>query len=477
MSDQNNLPEAEDTKTRVTAKVTPDTPGKKVPQIDLNAAPVPEAKKPANTMTGRTMKLQGLAGMAPKKPAVSPAPAAEPAPAAAPAAASDDTRTKRTVKLASLAAQPTVKNLDLNKPQAAAPAVSTSAAANTVTRRTQKLEALDTQDVVAMTEVAPSAVPDTQTRKAAKISAMAAQPAPQTVKPNSPAKHTVKVEGIMPASTAAPSVVPATVQIAGVAPATQSPVKPVDDVPKTIQVPGVAPATKSPVMPADNGPSTIQVAAPAEDTRTQAAAKVAPAEAPEKFKAGNVDDTVKLQRPAPKPVMPGSVAPATQSGGSAVGGIKLNKPKPVPKPAPKPAAEPAPAEAEKAEEKEAEAPKTAEPTGNLGKDQTPPKKRKGLKVNTDAIKDLGSSPAAAAGGAVPPPNMAVPGGAVPGKQVKESLGINIAFSFFGVLALLLLVFVALVATFDYLNIWQNKSTERIDLPIISEHVYSKINQK
>jgi hypothetical protein len=44
------------------------------------------------------------------------------------------------------------------------------------------------------------------------------------------------------------------------------------------------------------------------------------------------------------------------------------------------------------------------------------------------------------------------------------------------MALLLLVFVTLVATFDYLNIWKNKSTERVDLPIISEHVYCKLNQ-
>ena len=381
----------------------------------------------------------------------------------------------------------------MNKSQTAAPgatpaaAPASNAAANTVTRRTQKLEALDTQDVVAMTAVAPAAAPDTQTRKAAKISAMAAQPAPQAIKSNSPARHTVKVEGIGAGNVpAAAAPVPATVQLAGVAPATQSPVNPVDEVPETIQVPGVAPATKSPVVPVvDNGPGTIQVAAPAAavpaaDTKTRAATKVAPAVAPEKLKAGNVDDTVKLQRPAPRPVMPGSVAPATQGGTSAVGGIKLNKPKPVPKPAPKPAEKPVAEPAEKAEEKEAEVPKTAEPTGNLGKDQTPPKKRKGLKVNTDAIKDLGSSPAAAAPagvGVVPQNNVAGVGGAMPVKQIKESLAVNISFAFFGVLALVLLVFVALVAVFDYLNMWQNKSTERIDLPIISEHVYGKLNHK
>ncbi len=472
MADQNNLPEVEDTKTRVTAKISPDAPGKQAPQIDLNTS---QDKSPVNTMTGRTVKLQGLAGMAPVKPAVTTAPAAAPAPAA-----SGDTTTKRTVKLASLAAGPSIKTMDLSKPQATpapapaaapapAPAVKAPApAASTVTRRTQKLEALDTQDVVAMTETAPSAADDTQTRKASKISAIAAQPAPQAIN-LAGARQTVKVPGLAP--TVAPAASgPATVQLAGVAPATQSPVHPVDDVPQTIQVPGVAPATQSPVRPVEDAPSTIQIAAPADDTQTRAAKKVEPA--PAQFKAGNVDDTVKLQRPAPKPVMPGSVAPATQGGSPAAGGIKLNKPKPA---APKPAPAPAPVKEEKPEaEAEPEAAKPAEPTGNLGKDQTPPKKKKGLKVNTDAIKDLGSSPAAAAAGA---PQTVLGGGAMPVKQVKESVGINVTFAIFGVMALLLMVFVALVATTDYLNIWQNKSTERIELPIISEQIYGKLNQK
>ncbi len=463
MADQNNLPEAEDTKTRVTAKINPDTPGKKVPQIDLNAAPAAADKSPTNTMTGRTMKLQGLAGMAPASPAVS-----APAPATAAPAAGDDTRTKRTVKLASLAAGPSVKSLDLTgKTPAAAPAPA-APAASTVTRRTQKLEALDTQDVVAMTEVAPSAADDdTKTRKATKISAVAAQPAPQTINLTGQPRQTVKVGGVD--SGKAPASGPATIQIPGVAPA---PARTVDEAPKTIQVAGVVPETQSPVRPVDAAPGTIQVAAPAaaEDTKTRTAKKVAPA--PGQFKSGNVDDTVKLQRPAPRPAMPGSVAPSTQSGSPAVGGIKLNKPKP----APAPATTPAPATAAPAAAEKNEAPKTAEPTGNLGKDQTPPKTKKGLKVNTDAIKDLGSSPAATAAGSMAQ-SVVGTGAAAPVKQVKESLLVNISFAFFGVLALVLLVCVAVITTVDYLNIWHNDSTEQIELPIISEYVYSNLEKK
>ena len=67
MAEQTNLPEAEDTKTRVTAKVNADTPGKSAPQIDLAAAK-PEAAA-NNTMTRRTLKLQGLAGLSASKPA------------------------------------------------------------------------------------------------------------------------------------------------------------------------------------------------------------------------------------------------------------------------------------------------------------------------------------------------------------------------------------------------------------------------
>lgn len=509
MADVNNIPEAEDTKTKVTAKVSSKTPGKQAPAIDLNSAPAPAAPKPdtaaaapaaapktapANTMTGRTMKLQGLAGLSAPKPAVAPAPsAAAAAPAAAPAApaeGADDTRTRRTVKLASLAAAPAIKPLDLSaKPAKKTPSVVTvdktpSNAASTVTRRTQKLEALDTQEVAALE---PTAL-DTATKKAAKINAVAVPPAPQTLNKASGApRHTIKVETIAPGNipSATASADPKTVQVAApsAAPA------PADNGPKTIQVAGVAPATVSAVElnAVKNDPQTIQISAPApsEDTTTRKAPSVAPAAAPaaaptpaedtttrkaavvtpaaapaaEKFKAGNVDDTVKLQRPAPRPAMPGSVAPAAQGNAPAVGGIKLNKPKPAPKPAPK--AEPK-TEEKPAEEKPAEnaaAAKPAEPTGNLGKDQTPPKKKSGLKVNTDAIKDLGSSPAAAAAGAPGGAAPTVMGGAMQPKEAPESIGINLTFAIFAVFALLLLVFVSLVATGDYFKIWQGQTAD------------------
>ena len=80
MADQNNLPEAEDTKTRVTAKVSADTPGKSAPPIDLNA----QASEGSSTMTRRTLKLQGLAGMAGAPKAAAPAAAADAAPALRP---------------------------------------------------------------------------------------------------------------------------------------------------------------------------------------------------------------------------------------------------------------------------------------------------------------------------------------------------------------------------------------------------------
>ena len=72
MADNSNIPEAEDTKTRVTAKITPGTPGKSAPKIDLenrSAAPADAS----STMTRRTLKLQGLAGLAAApKPAAAP---------------------------------------------------------------------------------------------------------------------------------------------------------------------------------------------------------------------------------------------------------------------------------------------------------------------------------------------------------------------------------------------------------------------
>ena len=44
MAEPNNIPEAEDTKTRVTAKISVETPGKGAPQIDLSSAPAAEIR-------------------------------------------------------------------------------------------------------------------------------------------------------------------------------------------------------------------------------------------------------------------------------------------------------------------------------------------------------------------------------------------------------------------------------------------------
>ena len=427
MADNSNIPEAEDTKTRVTAKITPGTPGKSAPQIDLetrNAAPADAS----STMTRRTLKLQGLAGLA-----AAPKPAASPQPAAAPASSGeDDTRTRRTVKLASLASGPAaVKPLSPVKPAAPAPAPAPAAApadaSSTMTRRTQKLTALDTKEVAAMT-AADLAKP------AAKLGAAAAQPAPAAATP----RQTVKVDGIAPAHT------------------------PVIDLDAKVGDTNTRKTVKIEV-PAATAPEIDLNATSPDDTRTKKATKIAP----EQFKNNNVDDTVKLQRPAPKPAMPGSVAPAAQPGG-----IKLNKPaapapkmaipKPEPAPAPAPAAPVAPA----AEEK------PAEPTGNLGKDQTPPKEKKGLKVNTDALKDLGSAPMVQ--GDAP---ASVVGGAPVRSTRTELTGVNISFAIFGVLAALFMIFIALVAVTDYFNIWHPSESGRIDLPIISDHVYSNISIK
>lgn len=411
MTEQNNLPEAEDTKTRVTSKINANTPGRTAPAIDLETSAT--AAPASSTMTRRTMKLQGLAGMGAPKPAAAPAPAAE---------QSDDTRTRRTVKLSSLANGPAVKPLDIAKP---VPAPAHSA----TPRRTQQLEALDTQDVIAMTE----ADLDTTTRKTVKISA-AAPPPVQPAKVADPTKprQTVKVNSIAPTHT----------------PVIDLNAKPGDtNTRKTVKL----------TVPEASAPE-IDLNAPAgDDTRTRKSVKIDAQD--EKFKAGNVDDTVKLQRPAPKPAMPGSVAPASQAGGaSAVGGIKLNKPAAAAKPAmPKPA----PA---------AEAPQE-EPTGNNGKNQAPPKEKAGLKVNTDAIKDLGSAPMVQDGAGALDPNAV--------NKLKdsrpESTAINVSFAIFATLAALIMIFVATVATTDYLNMWQLEPADKVELPILSDYVF-RINK-
>jgi hypothetical protein len=299
-----------------------------------------------------------------------------------------------------------------------------------MTRRTQKLTALDTKEVAAM-KAADLTAP------AAKLGAVAAQPAPAA---GTAPRQTVKVDGIAPAHT------------------------PVIDLDAKVGDTNTRKTVKIEV-PAATTPEIDLNATSADDTRTKKATKIAP----QQFKNNNVDDTVKLQRPAPKPA---AAAPAAQPGG-----IKLNKPAaPAPKlaipkpaaPAPAPAAPAPAAPAPAAPAAPAAAEKPAEPTGNLGKNQEPPKEKKGLKVNTDALKDLGSAPMVQ-GDAPASVVSAVP----TGSTRRESAGLNVSFAFFGVLAALIMIFIALVAVTDYLNIWQ-KGDSRIDLPIISEHVYSNI---
>ena len=404
MVEQNNIPDAEDTKTRVTTKISASTPGKRAPQIDLGTKD--SAAPDQNTMTRRTLKLQSLAGMtgAPK------AAAAAPVVTAASADTSDDTRTRRTVKLASLASAPAVK------PLAVSPAAEASQ------RRTQKLEALDTQDVVALSE----ADLDTTTRKTVKISAAAPPPPPPVVGTPKP-RQTVKVEGIAPVHT------------------------PVIDLDAKVGDTNTRKTVKL-TVPESTTPDIDLNAESADDTRTKKSTKIDPV----KFSAGSVDDTVKLQRPAPKPAMPGSVAPAAQSGASAVGGIKLNKPAaPAAAPAPAPAA--APAAAAPAAPAAAPAP-------------APEEKKKGLKVNTDALKDLGSAPMVQGDSPVAPTDKA----ALASMERAESKGINITFAVFTTLAALFMIFVALVAVTDYFNIWHPSESGRVDLPIISDYVYSNL---
>ena len=464
MADNSNIPEVDDTKTRVTSKVSPDTPGKSAPTIALSPEenPAAQAAAPAaETMTRRTLKLQSLAslGNAPAAQAAAPAAAPVQTPAAAAAKSADgDTRTRRTVKLTSLAVAPAVKPLNTAKPATSSAGPQTvvvapadkNAASNTVTRRTQKLEALDTQDVVALDEKSLSQ----QAAPAAKISAVGAQPSPQEV--NKP-RQTVKVGGIAPAHT------------------------PVIDLSAK---PGDTNTRKTMILePPKAAAPTIDI--DAANTKTQKAAKVTavPAAAPtididaaavaqEKLKAGNVDDTVKLQRPAPKPAMPGSVAPVTQGSTPSAGGIKLNKPKPAaPKPTAAPVAAPAAAAAE-ASAASAGSATQAEPTGNLGKNQTPPKEKKGLKVNTDALKDLGSAPMVQ-GEAPAAPNEDKPRRS---SSNGEPTGLNVAFAVVGSLAALILIFIALVATTDYFNIWHPSDSGRVDVPVISEYVYENIDK-
>jgi len=380
--EKSNVPgNADETRTRKTVKMSGLDIAGGAPKINVNElsqppapapapaqapASAPAAAKPASTVTRRTLKLQNLAKLG--APAPAPAPAPVPAPAAA---AAPDTRTRRTVKLSSLAAP----KLDLAKPSATvkpAPAPAPNAPKQTVelppqdmptntrTRRTQKLEALDTQDVAeALTAgdlKAPEEVP-TQTRRTQKLNA---------------------------------------------------------------ETPG----------------------APAIDL-SQAGS--------EPLRAKNVDDTVKLQRPAPKPTMPGSVTPAAQAAPAApaAGGIKLTMPKPPPKPAVAPApTAPAPTA-------------QPQPTGNLGKDQTPPKAKAGLKVNTNALSDLGSAPMLKG---------EHPAQAAARAKRSDSPVVFGVWAFFLSVAALFLIFITLVTVTDYFSIWRSGKSNQMEIPIVSDHV-------
>ncbi|MPM82993.1 hypothetical protein SDC9_130056 [bioreactor metagenome] len=143
-----------------------------------------------------------------------------------------------------------------------------------------------------------------------------------------------------------------------------------------------------------------------------------------------------------------------------MGGIKLNRPKAA---APAPAAPPAEpaAEAEAPAAPEAAAP--AEPTGNLGKNQEPPKKKSGLKVNTDALADLGSAPILKEG----KPDQLI---SREKKKRDNSSLIYASFAVFASLAALLMVFIAAVAVTDYFNIWHPSEGGKIELPIVSQEV-------
>ena len=95
-----------------------------------------------------------------------------------------------------------------------------------------------------------------------------------------------------------------------------------------------------------------------------------------------------------------------------------------------------------------------------------------LSGNTDALKDLGSAPMVQGDA----PASVVGGGPVLGAR-PEPTGLNVAFAVFGVIAALFMIFIALVAVTDYFNIWHPSESGRVDLPIISDHVYSNITTK
>ena len=54
--------------------------------------------------------------------------------------------------------------------------------------------------------------------------------------------------------------------------------------------------------------------------------------------------------------------------------------------------------------------------------------------------------------------------------------LNVTFTFFGVLAFLLLIFVTLIAVTDHFNVWvKEHDEERIVLPIVSDYINTDID--
>ena len=54
---------------------------------------------------------------------------------------------------------------------------------------------------------------------------------------------------------------------------------------------------------------------------------------------------------------------------------------------------------------------------------------------------------------------------------RDSLVLNIIFAFFGVLAVLLLIFVAAIAVVDHVNIWvKDSSAKKIELPLVADYI-------
>ena len=123
-------------------------------------------------------------------------------------------------------------------------------------------------------------------------------------------RKTVRLRAIAPEVSAATTAAPA-------APAVSAPISDGDDTMtrKTVKLKPVRPAIPVPAAPVAAAPATPVAAAPAapveDDTRTRKTVVIRPAVAPAAAAPAGADDrTVKIQRPAPKPVAPKPVVPA-----------------------------------------------------------------------------------------------------------------------------------------------------------------------